>query len=131
MDRDAGGFRKFLKIRREATLLHLDHLVRAPGRKHPHLPACLRKLLVEGKGIGRILRRAERLHVRYRNQMPWRKALSPDDFRALFPYLFRVRRVKRLLDVEISAELEMGPVVDRVADRPWQDPGERKELVMP
>ena len=126
--RAAGNAAQTGDIRAELGLLDGDGLVRAERGQHLDVHgAVVRDDLVPVQIVARIVGGAHRLDVEAAHQAA--RGGVPQHLAAPVVDLVGIVRSERLMDAEHALELEVAPVVQRVADQTRQDGGERAEFL--
>ena len=129
-DIDAGRRAQLLQIRRVVRVNDVERLLRAEGRQHTGRKALfLRQHAVVVQIVDRVVGRAQRADVALLNERTRRprRALQlgvrglPDHVRGL--------AAEQLIDPEEALQLQMRPVIDRVADQAGHNLGKAVELV--
>ena len=115
---------KRLDVPGERLLVHVERLVGAERGEHLHLARLVRRdLVVPLQGVHRVVRRADELYVRLLDDAPDGHRLPGEDLVALVVDSLCGLPVELLGYAEVVLELEVCPVVERVADEPREGLG--------
>ncbi len=118
----AGRFRQFRHIIGKAGLIDVDRLVGAEGGADLDLDGVVcRNLFVPFEGIDRVVGRADKCDVRLLDQPAHgHRRVVLQLVVAFVPDFLAVAGVQVAFDAEVFVQLEVAPVVHRVADRHFQ-----------
>ena len=124
VDRDTGRFGQRVNVGRKASLLDGDRPVGAEGRHHADRRAGTGEGGMMLQRVQRVVGGADELHLHAFQKAAGAELRLCQTLAGCVPAVRgRLGRKHRALEPEIAPQLQMAPVMDRVADQPWHDGG--------